>query len=461
MTRQFQRLKGRPVAVVLAGLVTVLLLPAHSQSHDPRRSLVVFGGFGYLDGSQQRWLTDLIQRDADDRARFADEGHRLEARVANDARGTLAARLKRWSAHRVVFDASDLKQAFTDATGETIVSTREMFAEFDRAYMIVLSSSFEHQAVLRTALKTQVTYHAYAAVSVSASLVDIRSSGNILQSTSALALHEVNQLPSRETADSDVWATRFAQAYAAAAGRALRQLLVLADRTDPGGAASWDSYMVTGAVVPSLPGAAQSASRLAASLFDWQLSDSVGSFCAPVNHCVSGSKACGAMTGFLVNAVSSALSQAGHTVLPPFTWRATAATTEQIARYRLTLPATPLPELASSTKLDFDPRRATYKVVALLGGTTFAKTVERLGVQQTDVYGATVDALVSRTDPATCESRRQDQHLLDKHSVGTGTTTDRHPVNEPVLDLESQRFQYLRAINDAVIRIATSLRGRR
>jgi hypothetical protein len=453
---------ARTVAVLI-GLLVFLSSHAAAKGSDPNRAIVIFGGFGYFDESQQGWLSDLIKRDAQQRTTFSAEGRTLEETVAAAARTVFAPRVRKWSTQAVVFDAQDLAAAYQSATGRKNGNPREMFAEFERAYMVVLTSAFEYHTVLRT-VGRGITYHAYTEVSVAASLVDINGSGNILLSTSVLGVDERKGLATRDDPDSKVWAERYSSAYSKGAAKALTLLLALANKTDPAGLENaQDTYMVTGAVVLNVPGPA---SQLAARLFDWQfpsgagsLATDIGKACEPVNRCPGDSKACSAMTGFLVSAASETLSQAGHQVLPPMTWRAGTRTTTNIARYKLALPATPLPELVSSTDLAFDPQRATNKTVATLLGLEQTTGTGQNGIRSTDSYAAYVTAWVARTDPTTCETKPNDGHYFTKSPV-RGSIEDTHPAQEPPLDLESRRFLYLRAMHDAMKAIAAPTGGR-
>jgi hypothetical protein len=453
---------------ILARLIFVALtaisLPTCASGQPPRlpasatppgnggtRGLVIFGGFAYVDENQQAWLSNLIKRDAAHRTTFSEEGRTLEEAVAAAARKVFAPRLTKWSTQAVVFDFQDLKTAFEGATGlKDVVNPRVMFGRFDRAYAVVLTSGFEYHTVLRT-VGRDVTYHAYAEVSVAASLVDINGSGNVLLSTSVLGIDERRGLTTQDPLDSPVWAERYRSAYAAGAEKALALLQKLADKIAPSALDSSSStYMVTGAVLLNMPG---QASRLAAKLFDWQfapgrgdLESDIGTACAPVNRCLGSSKGCSAMTGFLVSAVSEALSQDGRGVEPPMVWRAGTRPPDRIVRYKLALPATPLPELVSSTELTFDPQRAANKTVATLIG--LDQTTGTGPIRSTDSYAAYVDAWVEQPDPVTCKRRPNDGHFLTKSPV-RGSTEDTHPVNEAALDADSQRFLYLRAIHDA------------
>jgi hypothetical protein len=461
---------GRRIVAAVIGVFALGAGGLHAQEVNPKRTIVIFGGFGYFDGAQHPWLHDLIRRDTNQQSKYGVEGRQLEEAVTKAAQSALASRdgrerregaFARWSHHPVVFNSADLGTAFKRATGEDPVSTSAMFTEFDRAYMVVLSSGFEHHAVLRTPHERGVTFHAYTSVSVSASLVDLKGSGNIVLSASVLGEHEVNQLPAEDKLDSAVWAGRYGAAYGAAAGRALILLRRLADKSDAKDLErTSDTFMVTGATVLKLSGPAAAASQNAARLFDWRLADSIGDFCSPLNQCAEGSKGCTAMTGYLVSAMSQVLSQAGHKVLPPITWRTGTRDSKDLVQYKLHLPSTQLPELGSSTDLDFDPRRATYKVVATLAGITFDSSPERNGLRVTDVYSAIVNSWMSTTDPKTCASRPEDQRLLDTKRAGLGFKTDVRLAKDPPLGDETRRLLYMRAIHDGATKIAASLGGR-
>lgn len=440
-------------------LVAVLLCPVYAQTSRPaalarsagpraKRAIVVFGGFGYFAESRQRWLTRLIQRSWNDAA-YGASGKALEQEVESAARSDLAAGFRNWSAHDVVFDIDGLSQAFTATTGETVTDTREMFLEFDRAYIVVLSSGFEHNAVLRTPLENGALYHAYAEVGIAASLIDLRGSGDILLSASAMGIHETNGLTVRDAADDPIWAERYAQAYAAGARKALTLLRAQAARMAPGDVEKVENtYMVTGALV----GQGTEAGKRATAVFDWRPPAHFSSFCAPESTCPPGSP-CALVTNYLVTAMSATLSQAGYRVLPPLTWRDGIRAPGEMARYTLSLPASPLPELASSTAMDFSLNRASHKVVATLDGLTRGRAVARNGLVASDSYGVVIDAVIAKTDPETCESKVKDQKRFDTRQVGDSSIEDTHPVTEPPLDIDAQRFLYLRAINRAAARM--------
>ena len=114
----------------------------------------------------------------------------------------------------------------------------------------------------------------------------------------------------------------------------------------------------------------------------------------------------------------------------------------------MNLPSTALPDLASSTELDFNPKRATYKVVATLEGVSVTTEPSRSGVHATDAYGAYVNGWMSRTDPKTCTATAKDWRRL-KDFAAFATMTDSHPAKEPPIDVDTRRLLFMRAIHDA------------
>lgn len=434
------------VAAIVFGLALCLVPAAHAQKHDPTRTVVVFGGFGYFDKESHRWLTDLLER----REGLVKQGQSLERDVRAAAAATFAVPLRGWSSHKLVFNPEDLGAAFNAATKtqERVSDTGRMLAAFDRVLVVVLTGGFEHAAAQKVSLTGgRQIYHPYVFARVSASLLD-NATGSILLSTSALSMVAPGAL---YTDPGQAWGDHFLAAYTEGARKALTQIRSLAETTKPGDTDDFkDVYAVTGAVVAS----SSTAAALAAREFDWKsagsaqnVSQEIGKACKPVTFCADGSGACRAMTGLLVAAVSESLSNGGHRVLPPVTWGDELLKADGILRYRLSLPAEGLSGMMPMTNIAFDAKRATKKTVAVLAGIDLTSKPDDDGVNAWDTYSASVNAHVFQTDPRDCTTLSSS--VFRKQDAKGSAPADRRPAASGFPELSARQLEFLRAIHRA------------
>ncbi len=448
--------QGGATAVLFACscFFAALLAPtADAQSYDPDDTIIVFGGFGYLDDAQQPRLHELVRRKADGHSMYPQLGSELEFGVARDALEILAETdLSKWTAYPVIFSPEDLAAAYQARTGETSYDTAKMFSAFERSYLLVLSGGFEHQSIVPAG----ETFSGYATVGVSATLVDLNGSNDIVLSATHFGIRgkRTNLIDTLDTFNGEEeWIARFAVSYRDAAGGALRMLGQLAQKSNPSKVVNeWDTYMITGAFL-----APHEETAAAADLFGWRSSGDFGSFCQPVNHCESGAESCRAMIGYLTTATGQALAEAGLKVMPPIQWSERARDSNSIVSYKLSLPSSGLPNLVKSAGFVYDPDRAAYKVVPVLLGTTLRSALSEDGTYVEDSYGATVILKAGRTATSDCSSVIQESTIGSIASAKIVDEKVRAPGSEETAP-SGQQLMTLLAMKAAVLKFSESLR---
>ncbi|MBF18165.1 MAG: hypothetical protein CME88_07290 [Hirschia sp.] len=432
---------------------------------DADRSLIIYGGFGYFDEARLKWLNSFVKRNE----AFSDIGRELQSSVQQNVRSLPRRHLERWTSHPVIFSSSDLSSAYESLTGYEEFDSEIMFREFDHAYMLVLTGNFEHDAMFRGETSDGVQYRPYNMVGVSVSLIDLMGQHEIVLSASdAVIVQDSGDfvLSSPHLSDAE-WATRYLAAYKKAADGAMFNLFRLAERANPKQISdSWETYMVTGAMVMDPDRADQADTKLNAqrveAAFDWNrdlypmTSGRTPNACAPASYCKPGSAACNAMVGFMVGATSRALSQAGYKVMPPPVWQESSRTADQLARYNLRLPMSGLPELARSTPFTFDPNRASYKVLPSLQGIglTTGTTKQDMGLAA-DAYTAFLAVSGWETDSEDCS---QIYGPAFETLQAEGLHSEVRPETETELDQSSRQILYFIAINEAFEALARKLR---
>lgn len=441
------------LALFWAGTVS-----AHAEKkYDQNKSIIVYGGFGYFDEVRLQWLNSFLRRDQE----YSQKGQELEHKVKGFVREQSTRSLSRWSSHPIIFSSSDLTKSYEASTGLGQTAKSDMFREFENAYMLVLTGNFEHKAVFSADSKLGTSYSPYTMVGVSASLVDLLGQHEIVLSASDVVIvQDEDNFRQSGILGDDEWADRFTIAYEKAAVGAIGSLFDLAKKANPRTISkSWETYMVTGANVldparTTEPATVESLKRVE-DVFEWSRTKypekkgiSAG-WCKPGNYCKLGSEACGALMGFMVGATSKALSQAGYKVMPPPVWEKSTRKADQLARYRLRLPMSGLPELANSTPFVFSPERATYKVYSQLQGVTVGTgKSSKMAGWVADAYIANVGIYGARTQADNCSVTLEDAFDRDIQSAGA-PHYDHRPISEQGLNAGSKQILNFIAIDSA------------
>ncbi|MEM9570757.1 MAG: hypothetical protein AAF996_04775 [Pseudomonadota bacterium] len=420
--------------------------PSFAQEFDPDDTIIVYGGFGYLDGEQQPWLHDLIRRGSDGRSKYVGLGSSLQRDVRSAAQRDLSdSDFSRWTSYPIIYSSTDLLNAHKIKSGSESLSTRDAFSSFGRAYLLVFSGGFEHDARY-TQVQDGGLVFAYSAVGVSATLVDLKGGNEILLSATHMGILGVQEDARKLNAlnSDEETVGRFAQIYREGAAGAMSSLAKLARSSNPKSISkAWDVYAVTGGFVPD-----REVSKFAAELFDWTPAAEFGSFCQPLNYCDPSSQACKAMLGYLTTATSEVLSKSGYRVLPPLSWQNQAQKSSSIALRTLSLPSSGLPDIVQSAQVNYDPKQATVKVVPVLAAATVTAGISKDGTFSADAYSAVTVLQAARTDTGACDTVIE-EFGLGKMSQATVTDSARH--NDSVTDLSGQQLITLRAIRESVL----------
>jgi len=260
--------------------------------YDAAATLIIFGGYGHLDGRAQPFFQQLLRGDSEREQKL----YRKLNIAMNEALADLptAGPVKnRLSAYPIAVTNRDVKDALGQRLGRpaTDLDVDDLFKHFEHVLVLALTSSLEMDTPL--AYKTSIgTKYQHAQILGVTALLVSAARGDILLTVPFIS-EERDELPSPRARTLEETVKHYERA-----GRAVLDLLV--KRLRPAVlSGSWDAYMVADYLLHD---------SLQKHFADQVLDDS---------RCQADDSSCQALAALLEHGMSESIANAGHLVLPP------------------------------------------------------------------------------------------------------------------------------------------------
>lgn len=295
--------------------IGVTSLPAHAAK--PKDTLILYGGFAYLDPSTQPLLDELLFSEEE---HFAMPGDKLISAVSSEIERTFdAASLRKWTDYGIVTTREDLDAALSVRLGRPAgITDRDRFFEtFESVYAVVLIGALEINATEETDTPHdgKPVFNHWELASVTAALFDLKN-GELVLSTTGIGYDDypgtsIETLPVMERAISA------ANAYQMGAGRAVQALSALTRKTSQSARlrrATAETFGVAQPIILSQVTPIRNA-------FRHQGFTGFGEdYCEPVRGCAEDNQRCNALEALMAHGMTMSLSKAGLSTIPPFHW---------------------------------------------------------------------------------------------------------------------------------------------
>lgn len=405
--------KRPPVFAQVLVIMIVMIFSAQSATAADRRdAVIVYSGFGYLDGSVQPVLQKLLYEET--ASDWIEAGNAL-LRTGEEAIGQnfTPRAIRRWSPYGVVRNGDDLTAALRKKQRQDDITQSDrdaMFDTFDTVLGVILVGGLEVSAVqeVTSQLKGPPAFTHWFLTSVTALLVDLKTQRVVLSST-AMGAERIFGSYNMTLADKDMIALSSA-AYGRASADASESLAKLMKRhglSRLDGGRSGASHIVTDALVKD------SKENINALFQRIPFTSRPLSKCEKTPSCPPGADDCEKLSAVLAHGMTAALSSAGRVTIPPFgwsRWRGGAATNTTI---RLSLPELRnAPKALDDLIFDQNPATADVKVVPVFWSAEPIIAFDKDGLSEARTWQVELNYKTVRTRPDDCAVKIVESEIL-------------------------------------------------
>jgi hypothetical protein len=303
------------IVLISAAWVSIFGPAAHAAK--PKDTLILYGGFAYLDPTTQPLLDELL---FSEEQHFVEPGDGLIDAVSKGLESSFdRSALRKWTSYGIVTTRDELDAALQVRLERApLISDRDRFFEtFEAVYAIVLIGALEINATEETDTPHdgQPVFNHWELASVTAALFDLKSGELVLSATGigydSYAGTAIETLPVTERAISA------ANAYKMGAQRAVEALSALTRKTSQSARlrrATAETFGVAQPIIMSQVTPVRDA-------FQHRGFSGFGDdYCEPVRGCAEDDQRCNALEALLAHGMTMSLSKAGLSTIPPFHW---------------------------------------------------------------------------------------------------------------------------------------------
>lgn len=407
------------------------------------KTLILFGGIGYINDSAQQYLYRLL---TDQQFRLEDATDASVAELNLTQNG-----LPRLSPYPIALDLEDAEMSLADylnAEQVPLDGVAHLERHFDQVLGLFFIGSYEQHMGFsyRYPLANgdeQTAYHDYFFTSVSAVLFNLETD-EILLSASALG-HENSQAAAAPVTDKEAF---FIRAYNSAAKAALTRLTKLVATRNLRQLRSEDRHMVTGVWVNG---------QQAQDQFSWRHPGASPDLCQVPSGCTPDSVDCAQFSALLAHGITDALSERGLITLPPLNWSQWRSDNAWEVSARFSLPENRRSLTDRLIEFSLDPSQTTHKYVAALDDIAFSRQADRKNpFLVTDQYLANLSLIRAHTTPGNCLADKG-MEVVD-HKDFYGVYASHHTRSQPEASKDQKNLFYQIALINALQNLPKEIR---